>query len=293
MDSTLISAALTNGVLNGALYALLALAVVLVFRTTGVANFAQGEMGMFSAFVLFMLVLPTGIPVFVSWIVTILLSGLLAALVYVVLLRLRPAGHLNLTVRTLGLYTLISAVATFLWGAQEPYRMPDLFPRATIAVGGLAVGYDQIGVLAIGAVAAICLLCVFRYTEIGLAMRACAMNAEIASLLGVNVRLVAAVVWAIAGMVGAVAGLLTASISFLDTSMMRPYILKALTAATIGGLTSFPGTIVGGFILGIVEAFASIGISVQMRDPVAFAILLLVLLLRPSGLFVRTQRTRV
>ncbi|MGF7161560.1 branched-chain amino acid transport system permease protein [Rhodoligotrophos appendicifer] len=294
MSTSLIGSTMATGILNGGIYALLALAIVLIFRTTAVANFAQGDMGTFSVFMLLMFFLPLDIPLWAAWLATIALSGGLGAIVYFVLLRPRPAAnHLNLTVRTLGLYTLIYAVVVFLWGAQEPYRIPSLFQQGTVTIGGFSISYDQIGTLAVMAVAAAGFLALFRYTQLGLAMRASAMNPEVASLLGVNVQVIMMSVWILAGIMGAVAGMLIAPISFLETGMMRPYLFKAFTAAIMGGLYSFPGAIVGGFILGVAEAFAAVAISIHMREPFTFMILLLVLLIRPAGLFGSKQRLRV
>jgi branched-chain amino acid transport system permease protein len=294
MSADLLASAMVNGVLNGGLYALLGLAIVLVFRTTAVANFAQGEFGMFAAFILLMVFLPLKLPLWLAWLLTIAVSAGIGAAVYLILLRPRPnAGHLNMTVRTLGFYTLIYAVAVYLWGALEPYRVPTMFGAETVQVLRFAVSYDQLGTLAVTVVMGAAFLLFFRYTQLGLAMRAVAINPDIASLLGINVRKVALAVWIIAGAIGALVGLLIAPISFLETSLMRPYILKAFTAAIMGGLYSFPGVILGGVILGVAESFAAVAISIHMREPFVFLVLLLVLLLRPAGILGTVQRSRV
>jgi branched-chain amino acid transport system permease protein len=285
---------LVVGVLSGGLYALLALSIILIFRTTGVANFAQGELGTLSVFLLLFYILPTGMPVIPAWGLAILLAGIVSAIVYFILISPRPeAPHLNVTVRTLGLYMLLYAIAVFLWGGQEPYRVPSIFPSQSVNLGGVQVGYDQIGTLAVTAVAATVFLVLFRYTRLGLAMRAAAIDPTVAVLLGIDVRLIRLAAWVAAGMLGAIAALLIASSAFLETTMMRPYLFKAFTAAIMGGLTSFPGAIVGGLILGIADAFAVAGISIHMREPFTFAILLLTLLLRPAGLFGSVGRARV
>ena len=135
LSTDILASAIVSGVLNGGLYALLGLAIVLVFRTTAVANFAQGEIGMFAGFIFLMVFLPLGLPVWVAWILTVLTSGAIGAGIYLVLLRPRPnAGHLNMTIRTLGLYSLLYAGAVYLWGAQEPYRLPTLFGTDTVSV---------------------------------------------------------------------------------------------------------------------------------------------------------------
>jgi branched-chain amino acid transport system permease protein len=294
MSTLQLSSALVSGIVNGALYALLGLAVVLIFRTTAVANFAQGDIGMLGAFLLIMVVLPLGLPLWLAWVVTVVLSGLCGAGIYLVLLRPRPAaGHLNLTIRTLGLSTLMYAGALYAWGEGEPYRVPSLFGTGTVVLGGFAVSYDQLGTIAVALVLAAILLAFFRYTSMGLAMRAIAINPDIARLQGVNANRIVMVVWIVAAGIGAAVGLLIAPISFLETALMRPYLLKAFTAAIMGGLYSFPGVLVGGVILGITEALAASWVSIQLREAFVFVVLLLVLLLRPAGLFGKVQRARV
>lgn len=294
MELSLLSATIVAGVINGGLYGLLGLAIVLIFRTTTVANFAQGEMAMFSVFILIMFAGYLPAPLWAQWAVTIAISAGAGALIYLVLLRPNPrAEHLNLTVRTLGLYILIYAVCVYFWGANEPYSVPSLFSRENLSIGGFYVSYDQIGTLAVTAALGAAFLLFFRFTQTGLAMRAVAMNPEVAALLGIDVRRVSLVVWVIAGAIGAVVGLLVAPVSFLDTVLMRPYILKAFTAAILGGLYSFPGVIAGGLVLGLAESFGSIWISIHLREPFTFVILLVVLLVRPGGLFGKVQKVRV
>jgi len=290
----MINAAIVSGLLNGGLYALLALAIVLIFRTTGVANFAQGDMAMVSAFLLIMVFVPLGIPLILAWIATILTAAVLGALIYFVLIRPRPTtDHLNLTVRTMGLYILLYSSAVVLWGGMEPYQVPSLFAAGAFRVGSFSVGYDQLGTILIAVGIAVAFLSFFRLTQTGLAMRAVSSNPEVASLMGVNVTRISLVVWMMAGILAAVTGMLVAPITFLESGLMRPYLLKAFTAAILGGLTSFPGAIVGGFILGVAEAFAGVAISLHMREPFTFAILLLVLLIRPAGIFGTVSKVRV
>lgn len=290
----LLSSALIGGVVNGALYGLLGLAIVMIFRTTAVANFAQGDFGMFAAFMLLMGLVPMGLPLWMAWAATVLGSAVGAAVIYVVLLRPRPdAGHLNGTIRTLGVSMLIYAVALYAWGAGEPYRVPSLFASTTYTVGGFALSLDQLGTVVVAIALSVALLLFFRYTRVGLAMRAVAISPEIAQLQGIPVRRIVFIVWAVAGAIGAVVGLLIAPISFLDTGLMRPYLLKAFTAAILGGLNSFPGVLIGGVILGVAEALAALVISIHFREVFVFVVLLGVLLVSPAGLFGKVVRTRV
>ena len=282
------------GIVNGAYYALLGLAIALIYRTTAVANFAQGELGTLGTFIMVLYVtkLPLGpVP---QLIVSVLISAGVSSLAYVALLRpRRDADPLNLTVRTLGLFTLIHAVTLYLWGANEPYTVQGLFAAGNIDIGGFRLAYDQIGTLVIAALLGLALFALFRFTRVGLAMRSVAMNADVASMLGIDVDRIALVVWFISGAIGALVAMLIAPVSFLGTGLMQPYLLKAFTAAVLGGLNSFPGVVLGGLLLGVIESFAATWVSIHLREPFTFAILLLVLLFKPAGLFGRQHVGRV
>jgi branched-chain amino acid transport system permease protein len=294
MNVDLALATAVAGVVGGAYYALLGLAIALIYRTTAVANFAQGELGTLGTFVLVLYVtrLPLGLAA--QLVVSVLISAGISAFVYLALLRARRgADALNLTVRTLGLYTFIHALTLYLWGANEPYTTTGLFAAGNINIAGFALAYDQLGTLAIAGVLGMALFALFRFTRVGLSMRSVAMNAEVASLLGIDVDRIALVVWMIAGAIGALVAMLIAPVSFLGTGLMQPYILKAFTAAVLGGLNSFPGVVLGGLLLGLVESVGSTWVSIHLREPFTFAILLLVLLFKPAGLFARQHVARV
>jgi branched-chain amino acid transport system permease protein len=275
-----------GGIINGGLYSLLGIAIVLIFSTTGVANFAQGELATFAAFVMLMIYAPMGIGIGGSWLATLVTLGLTGALVYFVLLKPRSHGdHLNLTVRTLGLSTLLHATDVFKWGTNEPYRFPSLFGEGSVQLGVVSLSRDQLGTLGAACIVGAAFFVFFRTTMTGLAMRAVAVDRDVAALQGVNVQRTTVAIWVLAAVISGVVGMLAAPISFLETGLMQPYIMKAFTAAIIGGMFSFPGVVAGGILLGLAEAFAAGGTSVHFREPFTFVVLLLVLLLRPAGLF--------
>lgn len=281
-----LAATLVAGAINGGLYALLGLAIVLLFGTTGVANFAQGELATFAAFVLLLVMVPRGLGIGGAWLATLLTMAAAGALIYFVIIRPRPqADHLNLTVRTLGLSGLLHAFDVFRWGTNEPYKFPSLFGAGTWQIGAISLSRDQLGTLVTTVAVGAAFFAFFRYTTAGLAMRAVAIDRDVAALQGVNIHRTSMLIWVVATMLSAVVGLLAAPISFLETGLMQPYILKAFTAAVIGGMVSFPGVIVGGLFLGVAEAFAAAVTSVHVREPFAFAVLILILLWRPAGLF--------
>ncbi len=290
----LIAGTILSGVIHGSLYALLGLAIVLIFRTTGVANFAQGDLAMFTAFIALAIMKNSHLPILVVWLIDAVIAAGIGALVYVVLIRPRPeATGLNVTMRTMGLFMLLFAVAVRLWAAHEPYPVPSPFPAGTNALPGLAIAYTQLGALVVTLGLAAAFFVFFRFTQLGLAMRAVAINREVASLLGVNIGRITVVTWMLATASSAIVGVLVAPISFLETGLMRPYLLKAFTAAIIGGLTSFPGVLVGGLLLGIVESLATLLMAIQFRELVSFVVLLTVLFFFPGGIFGRAFKGRV
>jgi branched-chain amino acid transport system permease protein len=290
----LIAGTILSGVIHGSLYALLGLAIVLIFRTTGVANFAQGDLAMFTAFIALMLMQSYHLPIMVVWVIDVLIAAAIGAVVYLVLIRPRPqATGLNVTMRTMGLFMFLFALAVRLWAAHEPYPFPSPFPKGTVALPGLSIAYTQLGALMVTLGLAAAFFAFFRFTQLGLAMRAVAINREVASLLGVNIGRITLVTWMLATATSAIVGVLVAPISFLETGLMRPYLLKAFTAAIMGGLTSFPGVLVGGLLLGVVESLATLLMAIQFRELVSFLVLLSVLLFFPGGIFGRAFKGRV
>lgn len=293
MTADILLATVIGGLINGGMYALLGIAIVLIFSTTSIANFAQGELATAGGFLALALILPLGLGMPASWALTLTLMGLAGVLIYAVLIR--PGGerdHLNLTVRTLGLASILHATWVFKWAVNEPYKIPSLFGAGNIPLGPISVSRDQAGTLVVACLVGALFFLFFRFTMTGLTMRAMAVDRNNAALHGVNLRKTNAIVWFIATVISAVVGLLAAPISFLEAGLMQPYILKAFTAAIIGGMFSYPGVIAGALILGVSESFAAATVSLHVREPFAFAVLLLVLLLRPQGLFTRSGAQR-
>lgn len=298
MNQQAVAAVLVSGVLSGALYALLGVAILLLYRTTQVANFAQADMGTLSAFIMLMVLAQPlgklGTPMWAMWFLAIAGGAVLGAAAHTLLMRMRAdADPLDQTIRTFGLYTMLSALLVFSWGEHEPYRFPSLFSGTSVTVAGISVSYDQLATIGCASVLICLFLVLFNKTRIGLKLRAVAIDRRVASLLGIDPVYTALAVWALAGAVGAAVGLFAASSSFLDTALLRPYLFKAFTAAILGGLHSFPGLVVGALILGIAEAFAAIVLSPVAREPLVFFVLLSVLLIRPDGLFGRATLSRV
>jgi branched-chain amino acid transport system permease protein len=280
-----------SGLATGGIYASLALAIVLIYRSTRVINFAQGEMATFSTFVAWQL-MEWGMPYWGAFFLTLGLSFLGGVLVERTLIRpIERAPVLTIVMVTLGGLILLNGLIGWIWGS-ETKSFPSAFSTRPITIGGVAFSIQDFGVIGvtIGAVALLYLL--FRFTKVGLGMRAAALAPDASRLLGVRVSWMLALGWGLAAMLGALAGMMTAPTTFLDPNMMQGILLYALAAAVLGGLDSPIGAVVGGLALGVIlnlvgtyVDFWGIDLGGQMRLVAGLAIILGVLLVRPAGLF--------
>ena len=283
-----------NGISTGAIYAAVALALVLIWRATRILNFAQGSMLMVTTFIASGVITATGS----YWLgfASALVAGLiLGAVVERVLIRRVESGPpLNAVIVALGLYTLLVAVAGMIWG-NTPRSFPSAFSIRGFKVGGTRLLFSPndlfIVLVVIGVALALALL--FRGTSLGLQMRAAAFQPEIAQLLGVRVGRMFTLGWALAAMVGALAGVLVAPSVFLGPNNFDPILIIGFVAAVMGGLESPPGAVVGGLVLGLALSYVSGYEGSALVPLAALAILVLVLLIRPTGLFSATRERRV
>jgi branched-chain amino acid transport system permease protein len=283
------------GVASGGVYALLALALVLIYRSTRVVNFAQGEMAMFSTFICWEL-LDRGVPYWGAFFLTLALS--FAGGVLVERLVIRPverAVPLTIVTVTIGLLILLNGAAAWIWkGEQRTLENP--FPSDTFDVGGVIVAAQDLGIIAVSLVIVLALWAFFQRTTVGLALRAAAFNPESSRLHGIRVSWMLALGWGLAAVLGAVAGILVAPTQgSFDQNLMLPVLIYAFAAAVLGGLDSPVGAVVGGVALGV--ALNLIGTYVDffadLRLPAALLLILVVLLLRPTGLFGHAAVRRV
>lgn len=287
---------LATGLAKGSVYAALALAIVLVYQTTSVVNFAQGEMAMFTTFIAWSLLNQMAYwPVF-------LLVLLCAAFMGIVLERvaLRPvegASALNAVIMTVGLFTFLNSVALWRWGGMpKPFPTPTLFKGAPLAIGTVTVSRLNIGIFCTAVLIMVLLFLFLNRTKWGLGMRATAQNRVAAGLVGIPVGRMLTLGWALAAAVGAVAGMLLAPILSLQPSMMFGVLIFAFASAVLGGLNSLPGAIVGGLTLGVAQNLAGTYVSPHTGSidiTVAFALIVIVLVVRPTGLLGREVRRRV
>jgi branched-chain amino acid transport system permease protein len=272
-----------SGLAAGAIYASLALALVMIYRTTDLVNFAQGEMAMFSTYIAWTLV-NAGLPFWGAFLITLAASFVGGLAIERIIIRpVENAPVLSAVVVTIGLLLIINALAGWIY-SYTLQDFPSPFPDRPV-LGALMTTRD-LGVIAVTLVMLALLFAFFRFTTTGLAMRAAAQNPQSARLCGINVSRMLAIGWGLAATIGAIAGIMVAPILFLDPNMMGGVLLYAFTGALLGGITSPVGAVVGGLIVGVTENLVGTYlIPSQLKLTVALALIILVLLFKPNGLF--------
>jgi branched-chain amino acid transport system permease protein len=283
------------GLAQGAIFGSLALALVLIYRATEVINFAQGEMAMASTFIAYQLIL-WGLSYWTAFVATLAISFVFGVVIQLAIIR--PVQHrsvIAVVIVTVGLFILIDGLVTWKWGADLKF-MPAPFGNQVYHVGSVVFSRQDLGVLIVSIVSVILLGVLFRFTKLGLGMRAAALRPAAASLVGVRVNAMLAIGWGLAASLGAVAGMMTEPSQFLQPTMMQPILLYAFAAAVLGGLESPVGAVIGGLLLGVflnlIGQYIGFATS-ELRLPIAFGVLLIVLLVKPNGLFGRKQVRRV
>ena len=283
-----------NGISTGAIYAAVALSLVLIWRATRIVNFAQGAMLMFTTFIASAIITSTGS--YVLGLVVALASGLvLGAIVERTVIRpVESAPPLNAVIVALGVYTLLVAIAGMIWG-NTPRSFPAAFSLRGIKVGGtrLLFSPNDVFIVLVVIAAAVVLALLFQRTSLGLRMRAAAFQPEVARMLGVRVGHMFTAGWSLAALAGSLAGVLVAPSVFLGPNDFDPILIIGFVAAVLGGLDSPPGAIVGGLLAGLALSYVS-GYEGSSLVPLAALVLLVaVLMVRPGGLFQATKERRV
>jgi branched-chain amino acid transport system permease protein len=275
-----------SGLSTGGIYASLALALVLVYRSSGVVNFAQGEMATFTTYIAWSLMHHMSYwPAFVLTCVIAFAGGV--AVERVVIRPVERASVLTIVIVTLGLALIFNGASAWIWGAQvRSFDSP--FSTRPIHVAGVAFSIQDLGIVATCLIAVAVLWLFLRFTKVGLALRASALNPEGSRLVGIRVGWMLALGWGIAAVLGAVSGMMAAPLVFLDPNMMLAILLYAFAAAVLGGLDSPIGAVVGGLLFGVLLNLASTYwdfVDSTLKLPFGLAVILVVLLVRPSGLF--------
>jgi branched-chain amino acid transport system permease protein len=284
-----------QGIALGSVYGALALALVLVYRATHVINFAQGELAMLTTYIAYELMLK-GLSYWAAFAATLAIAFVLGTLLEVTLIRPVQRSVIAVVIVTVGLFILIDGIVNWKWGS-DPRFMQSPFGFASFDVGGVAIAHKYVWIMGVVLVSVLLVWALFRFTKLGLGMRAAALRPAAAALVGVRVDSMLAIGWGLAAALGAVAGLMAEPTQFsLTPSFMQPILVYAFAAAVLGGLESPAGALVGGLLIGvtltlIVGYVPQIGSNLQL--PFAFAVLLLILLVRPTGLFGRREVRRV
>ncbi|GAA4915211.1 branched-chain amino acid transport system permease protein [Nonomuraea thailandensis] len=283
-----------EGLGAGAIYASLALALVLIYQFTGIVNFAQGELAMFSTYIAWQCV-AAGMPFWLALVVTLAVSFAGGMLIERVIIRpVEGAPELTIVIVTVGLFIFVNAAAGWIWTFLIK-DFPNPFPGGALEAVGISVSFSTLGVLGVVGLVMGLLYLLFQYTKIGLGMRAVATNPASARLVGIRVGRTLALGWGLAATVGAVSGVLVAPLLFLEPNMMGGVLIYAFAAATLGGFDSPLGAVVGGLVVGVAETLAGayVGfIGSDLKVGVPLVIILGVLLLRPQGLFGRAAVER-
>ncbi|MEW6332842.1 MAG: branched-chain amino acid ABC transporter permease [Thermodesulfobacteriota bacterium] len=279
---------LVEGLAIGACYGLFATAVVIIYKTSEVVNFAQGEMAMFSSFVAYHILTIYHLPFWLAFVLTMVFSILLGILIEY--LFLRPAKHpsiLGLIVITLGAEMLLMGLAGWKWGAEQKFFSLPLNPAVTYEpVKGMVFTNWALAVFVVTTCIMLILYLFFKYSRLGVAMRATQQNKHAAKIMGIRTERVFSIAWGLSSLIGAVAGMFFASRATLDPAFMMEPFLRAFAAAVLGGLMSIPGVVIGGGLMGLIENFFGYYWP-HWKPIVAFIVIILVLCFRPSGLFAK------
>jgi branched-chain amino acid transport system permease protein len=267
---------IASGLALGSIYALLALSLVLISKSTDVVNFAQGEMAMFGTFICFALLTKAGMPLIAVLVLAAPIGALLGLATERIAIRpLQGAPQVNALIATIGLWMIFHHSAGWIWG-YDPVRFPSLFPSDPLNVLGARVAQNSLGIIGVSVLVMILLYLFFAYTRTGIAMRAASMNRRAAQLMGVEVQKVGLLAWALATAISVVSGLLIAPLTFLDFEMMFAVLLKAFAGAILGGFNSLPGAVAGCLLVGVLESLFAAYVSTAFKDTFAFCIIIAV-----------------
>ncbi len=292
---------LFNGLSMGAIYALMALGFVLIFKSTGVINFAQGELAMVGAFICYSFATMMNVPYIYAFFIALIGGIILGAVVYQVFFRTMVGEPLFSTIMvTVGLASILTCLAGLIWG-HDVYSLNSPFTDKVIHLDKITFAQGSISTIIVSVVLFVIVILFFNRSLLGISMRGSAEDPDTAGLMGINVKKIHMVAWALGGLVAAVAGMFLAEQSFVRLSMSHVGI-KAMAAAILGGMESISGAILGGIIIGVVEGLAANYLSGMelgnfhmgdIKDVAAFVIMIIVLMIRPYGIFGKEKVERV
>jgi branched-chain amino acid transport system permease protein len=279
------------GLATGGIYASLALALVMIYQATHLVNFAQGELAMFSTYVAWSL-MQAGVPYWAAFFATVAIAFVLGVLIERLIVQpVESAPILSVVIVFIGLLVIFNSLAGWIFSYTiKPFPSP--FPEQPL-FGNHYISSHELGSIAVTLVVLVLLFVFFRFTPLGLAMRAAAQNPASARLVGIRVGWMLALGWGLAGGIGAVAGIMVAPTVFLEPNMMGGILIYAFAAALLGGIDSPGGAVLGGFIVGVLENVVGSLIGTELKLSVALVLIVGVLVVRPSGLFGKVHVSRV
>jgi len=283
-----------SGISIGCIYGIVALGFVLIFKATEVINFAQGEMMVLGAFIAYTLTTVFDFPYWAALLVSTLCLGLIGMLLERSLLRpLIGEPTFVIFILTIGLGYFIRSFVSMVpgWGT-DTYGFRTPFTDKTLVYSGLVISWEHLSIIIMTTILILILFAFFRYTRVGVAIRATSQNQLAAVYMGISVFRVFSLTWIISGALGGIAGVLLSPITFVHMNMGFLG-LKAFPAAVLGGFGSVPGAMVGGIIIGVTESLAGVYLPIGWKDVAAWIILILVLILRPEGLLGKKQKKKV
>jgi len=281
-----------GGLAIGCIYSLIALGITIIIRATEILHFAQGELMMIGSMAGLSAMWMVDLP-FVAVLLIGMIGGGVAAVtielsIYRTLRTLR-VPLINIIISTLGVSLILQNAVRLTWGS-EPLRYPPLFHTRGIDIAGFAISPQLIWIVVLGFAMMAALQLFFRYTRLGIAMQAAAQDAEAAQLMGISVKKTTTYTFVVAGVMAGAAGVLLGSLFFASFNMGFLTGIKAFVAATLGGLGSLTGAMLGGLAFGLIETFSGVLISTAYKDAVGMVVLIAILLLAPSGIFIRASR---
>ena len=278
---------IASGLVTGWVYALLAMAIVIIFQTTDVANFAEGEVFMASAYLAFFLIAMLALPYWIAVPATVVAIFAGTALFRRIVLTQVAAAKgvaVNLVIATLGLSYALKGIVRATGFGDTPRSFPSVLPEGSVTLWQASLTYLDLAIFVAALAVMALFFWMFNYTKTGRAMRAVGMNRRAAQLVGIDLGRVQMLVWGLSGAISAVAAMLIAP-KILMTAEMGVVVTLAFAAAIVGGFTSLPGAVVGGLIIGVTENLVGLFVSSRAINVAPFVVIMLVLIFRPQGLF--------
>ena len=278
---------IVSGIAVGSSYALMGIAMVIIYRASEVPNFAQGEMALITSYFAFMLLDQYGFPYHVAFPAALLFSVLVGFfLEFAILRRAKEPNILGMIIITIGIEMILMGLVSWKFGADPQTMSFPISPYDSIAFGEMFVSGLEMLTLVVALIIMIVLFLFFRFSKLGVAMKATQQNNTAARIMGIRTNRILMITWGISSLVGCVAGLLISPI-IMSPFMMWDPLLKGFAAAVLGGMTSLPGAVFGAYMLGIIENLFGGYVSIEFKSAVAFVVIVLVLCIKPSGLFAK------